>query len=140
MVTVTVKKNISLQRVQDMVCLALEGGSNYWIESVEVIYPEGHNPEDYASGGKHFVDDLYNNSLYNVWRFPGGALRFKVEIGNSFKKFDLNNDSIQRGFELLSSGEYTHSRIWDAFEKENEDAEVGDCWLQLALFGELIFS
>jgi hypothetical protein len=133
--------SISMDRVQGVLCAALEGGSNYWIDSVEIVYPEGHNPEDYKVGGKHHIDDLFDSPLYNVWRFHGGKLIFYVDMNEDgkLKKYELNLNKVIDGFRQMAAAEKCRADYWPNFVKENDDADTADCWLQLALFNDIIF-
>jgi len=94
---VTVKHQISHQRVSDLLCSAFESGSNYWISDA------------YALG--------------------------EDEIP---KKRKLSYATIKRGLRLLSTTP-AYAQHWADFLSENDDATTGDVFLQLCLYGEVVY-
>ena len=133
-------------RVQHLLCTALEGGSNYWIENVITVMPKGHKPEDYMAGGQHNIDDeivvIFDCPLYNAWRFEGGMLRFGVDMEEN-ERITLHDFTMEKainGLKLMAEGGHCRDDYWPTFLTDNgEDADFADCWLQLAVFGEIIF-
>ena len=133
--------NVDRKRMMSLLCCALEGGSNYWIHHVRCVLPPTHTEEDYKKGGKHNIDDLFDNDLYNCWLYEGGKLVIFVdyEDGTKPKKHELTWEKAMEGLRLMREAKLCHSRYWMEFARENEDADVADVWLQLSILGECVF-
>lgn len=122
-VVLTTQMNIDKARIVDLLDCALEDGSTYWIGSInsftslmKVLSPDGYavfTVDDDGDGDVCYSDDEH----------PDG-------------KFILNLAAIHKGLSLLAT-QYPSS--WSDFMNENEDAETGDIFLQLCLFGKLVF-
>ena len=117
---------ISKDSVSGLLCDALEGGSNSWYVIREVHYPPGKQKEDF---------EFYH---IQVPLYEGGEL--VIDVFDNEEQYSgkiLNLESIQKGLKLLHDfKEYDH---WGDFIRENDDAITGDVFLQLCLFGEIIF-
>lgn len=129
-----VTTEIPLQRVSDLLCNALEGGSNYWYEIVGYV-----KPSEFTFNPSSDLDkdpDKFKHLSYPV--NPGGALLIKSteEPRKHAKRLDL--ESIERGLTLMANT-MTYAHHWVNFLKENDDAETGDVFLQFCLFGEVIY-
>jgi len=123
-IEVTTKQTVTEERVQDLLCCALEGGSNYWYTIVEKCYPEGQTKESLGIVYPHLE-----------LPFKGGCLVISDgDPGTDNQTLDLA--AIKRGLQLLAD---KYPKHWSDFMQENEDADTGDVFLQLALFGEVIF-
>jgi len=117
---------IPRQRVADLLDTAFEGGSNYWYFIREHRYPEGKTVHDYefaylelplTEGGALVIDD-------------------KEDERGEYSGKILDLAAIKRGLALLSEKYPNH---FQDFGGENEDANTGDVFLQLCLFGEVVF-
>ena len=123
---VTVETTISKQQVQDLLCNALEGGSNYWYWIDHTVYPEGENSAD-----------------YEFWHLDvpfeeGGHLVFKdIEDQEGPTLGTLNLESIKRGLQVMAD---KFSKHFHDFITENDDAITGDVFLQCGLFGDVIYA
>ena len=60
----------------------------------------------------------------------------ELNEGETPTKYHLTMDNVQKGLELMRD-EYPHHYA-DLMEEE-DDAITGDVWLQLAVFGELVY-
>jgi len=112
---------ITEERVKDLLCCAFEGGSNYWYFIQSYNHPNGVLPK---------MEFWY----LDLPLLEGGSLTITAE-GQPPKKLDL--ESIQRGLKLLPE---KCPRQWADFIAEDEDAITGDCFLQLCLYGEVLFA
>ena len=57
------------------------------------------------------------------------------------KKYEITPDTIMKGIEkILSDGFQIRSDIKASIVSDDVDSEAGDCIIQAALFGELIYS
>lgn len=128
MFTVIVPYAIEDQRVEDLLCTSLEGGSNYWYFIEKFISPSKEALEAYLQG----------RSMFRHLAYPmcGGALLFIDEEDPRSAGVYLNRLAIECG--LLTMAE-KFPRHWKDFISENEDADTGDVFLQCCLFGEVIY-
>ena len=124
MLNIAVDYQIPEQRVQDLLCCALEGGSNYWYVLKEKRYPPGQDKDSLGMEFPHLE-----------LPFKGGSLVIGDWEGQE-KDSVLDIEAVKRGLALLS---HEYPLLWGEFLKENEDAETGDVFLQLACFGKVIF-
>lgn len=122
--------NVSFQRAADLLCCAIEGGSNYWAEIVKVKEPKefsflmdsdlgGENPKPYLSD----------------YPFNGGSITFSDGEGD-MPDTTLDLEAIKKGLQVLATEHPSH---WKDFLNENEDADTGDVFLQCCLYGEVVF-
>jgi hypothetical protein len=124
---ITIKKDIPLSRIADLLCDALEGGANYWYSIEKYIKP----PKITFRSGEN---DICAHLDYPLNK--GGAILIQslAEPEKGLLRLDL--PVIQRGLELLASKKPAH---WADFLNENNDADTGDVFLQLCLFGDVIY-
>lgn len=117
---VLVEHEINDADVADLLCTAFEGGSNYW------YMLEGYEGDTTGVEFKH------------IWMpfKPGGAVLVSVPEDDDGKIYKLNREAVQRGLSLMAS-EYPHR--FRHFLEGDYDADDGDVFLQLALFGDVIF-
>lgn len=135
--SVTVKREVPFQRISDMLVSAFEGGSNYWILDVEKVKP---TERLFHLDGKPEPTEF---PLYEHPLNPGGAVRVRVDNDqgkplelNGKKVFELNLESIAKGLQLMQEKHPSHMAD---FLDENDDADTADVFLQLCLFGEVVF-
>lgn len=118
MLTINVPTTITSQRIADLVVTAFEGGSNHWIEKVERIAGA-------ASDQPWYADPLLYDGVFHIRVWADGS------------PYELTVENAKRGFVLLAQQfESTH---WADFMEENEDADTADVWLQLSVFGDIIY-
>ena len=120
---ITVTHSIPDERIQDLLCCALEGGSNYWYWLKEKVYPEGQTKESLKIEFPHLP-------------LKGGKLIFTVPEDNDGKEYTLDKAAIKKGLKIMSE-KYTY--CFSEIINENEDANTGDIFLQLCLFGKVIY-
>ena len=121
--------DIPQNRIEDLLCCAFEGGSDYWAKTGVTAEQKKEVGAEYAfevatRGGEVEVFDVENGELLGV----------------------LNGQSIVNAFTLMSQGEDKNGkampclkRYLQTFLKEDEDSEVGDVFLQMAVMGEIVF-
>lgn len=120
----TEKPQFSDERLQDLLCCALEGGSNYWYWIKSFNYPD--NETKYSLGIEFAHLQL---------PFKGGSLT----IGDRFDQLPdktLDRAAIDRGLQVMLE---KYPKHYADFLHEDEDADTGDVFLQCALYGEVIF-
>jgi len=114
-----VPTKVSEERVRDLLCCAFGGGSNYWACISHEEY-EGERPR-YA------------------WEIPfleDGELTIVDDGAREVVLGKLNRRSLVDGL-LRMANQYP--KHYANFLAEDEDAETGDVFLQLALMGEIVF-
>jgi len=128
--------DVPISRVQDMLCCAFEGGSNYWY-----MIEKFHKPTEFVN----LSDQPYDDKKPQIFRHidyptnPGGYLIVsdaKQAEGKDIKKVTLDLDACQRGLHVMAE---KYPRHFSAMMTENDDAETGDVFLQCCLFGELVY-
>lgn len=136
---VTLNHQIKIDDLWNLLVSAIEGGSNYWIETADAIKPPKLE---------------YQHDRDQVWRRydypfnPGGGLEIILfddeqksvldPEGLASSKHVLNLERIKRGTEIMMTHK-DHIQDWAAVVSENADAGTADVWLQLCLFGKVIY-
>ena len=122
-----IEVTIPLKDVADLLCSALEGGSNYWYEIVD--YREPARIEFQMAEDRVFwhIDYPLN---------PGGSVLIRDMEGDEEVVYVLNLQSIRRGLEVMSDKYRCH---WSDFTGSEYDAITGDVFLQCCLFGDIIY-
>lgn len=124
--------NITVKRVMDLIVGAFEGGSNYWY--LITNYEQSINPKERgtiprcAFGGGYIEfcdkDEYYEHKSRNTI--------------NECQVWRLDEDAMKRGLALMVTKEYIHH--FANFVQEKDDANTADIFLQLSLFGEIIYA
>jgi|SRR5882672_2893936 len=124
---VAVTTHVSKERMSDLLCNALEGGSNYWYRIEKFVEPPSLT---FRSDPK---------TIFTHLDYPmndGGALEISSLEEPEREHVMLTLDKLRKGLTLMAE-KYPHH--WTDFLKENDDATTGDVFLQLAVFGELVY-
>jgi hypothetical protein len=121
---VTTITNIPDSRIEDLLCDAFEGGSNYWYIIKKFNYPPGQDKKSLGIEFAHIQLPL-----------RGGSLTVGDIEGDMPDKI-LDRAAIVKGLNLMSENYPKH---YADFLSENDDAITGDIFLQLALYDEIIF-
>jgi hypothetical protein len=116
----TVAVEVSKEQIETLLVWAFEGGSNYWYRI------EGDAP---LSRMKGYADEALKQGIV-VSNF------FAVETGHPIKQRTLNEKAIKRGLKLLPKK--AHLALADVIQ-DNADATTGDVFLQLCLYGEVVY-
>jgi hypothetical protein len=133
-ITVTTTHDISISQVRNLLCCALEGGSNYWYRIDNQVLPPGTVFDDFKEGGKAQDPENYWHWAQLIPTLEGGSLLISAP-GEQYGPRVLNLEAIKRGLQLLADN---HPAVFADVVDENEDAQTGDIFLQLCLFGEVI--
>lgn len=111
--TVTIQRELDAQRIEDLLVGAFEGGSNYWIKSIKRV-TERH-PDIYQAA---FGDGLH------------------IRADGEPQPRHLDRGHLEQGLRLLAEKHPSHmADILDG----NDDATTADVFLQLCLFGEVVY-
>jgi hypothetical protein len=119
---VSVAIEVEWSKVEDALCAAWEGGSNYWLECYDFRPPS--SPEDAAR-----VEYRYQNALY-----AGGALLCRAEDEET--ELVLTREKLEEGVRTLAK---LHPRHFLDLWQESGDALTGDALVQCAFFGKLVY-
>lgn len=150
--TVNIPMTIPLARISDLLCNAFEGGSNYWYEITERHAPERFDfrTEDALHASLHGNCGPECQERKGLKTFPhldyplneGGHLLVKATDDEGYTEINgqtewaLDLGAVRQGLELLATAQSAH---FADFLSENDDATTGDVFLQLCLFGEVVF-
>ena len=138
--TVTAKIQISVERIKDMLCCAIEGGSTYWAESIDRMGGITREQAKYRQDVP-FVEDGW---LQVIEQEPGmpkdaktNAERYEdVLDGKKYECYRLDMAAIEKGLQNFAN---KYPNAFADLLNENDDAGTGDTFLQCCLFGEAIY-
>ena len=113
--------NVTEEDIDDIMCSALEGGITYWCYKAKVVgdYLGEYASEQISRGGALKLYDSENGDIH-----------------------DLTLEKLLNGIKLAINGNYYADYEWcygDKLDTCQVDAEVADCIVQLALFGEVVY-
>jgi hypothetical protein len=113
--------NVTPQMLWDQLTSAFEGGSNYWIGSVEIVAPA-------TVCKRTYIQDI---------PFLGGTLRVVLAEPDDVSEVKLLTlDSMIEGAKALAA-KYPHH--WADLIGECGDAITGDVLLQMSILGDLVY-
>jgi|ERR1700719_1571764 len=121
---------VTPQEVSNLLCSAWEGGSAYWATCESTVEPnrwEFDSDSQYTGSASHYSFDYPLN--------PGGAAIIRDTYGDEGTKV-LDRAAVQKGLALLAE---KHPLRFARMLAEDADAEDGDVFLQLCLFGDVIY-
>jgi hypothetical protein len=127
---ITLNLDIKLQDVSDLLCSALEGGSNYWYMLEEKIEPKKweYDSDIQPAKGNHWTEDYPLNE--------GGALIISDQEDETHGNRRLDLPAIKKGLQIMATKFPGH---FSDILNENADATTGDVFLQCCLFGDVIY-
>lgn len=141
--TITIKQDISLTRIRDLLVGAFEGGSNYWYFIEDYKLAPGLTLDDFRTGGKMQLEGEDWMKEYLIPFTPGCSLVIidhdTVEEGEEDQKENqhlLNLESIREGLQVMAE---KFPRHFGDFLGEDGDAITADVFLQCCLFGDAIY-
>jgi hypothetical protein len=118
---------VTKQRISDLLCSAFEGGSNYWYIIAECVEPP---VLEFRTSDK---------TIFKHLDYPlndGGGLLIGDQEDEDRQPILLDFAAIRKGLTLLAE---KYPRHWADFLSENDDASTADVFLQLCLFGEVVY-
>ena len=127
----TVQLEITTEQMRDLLVSAFEGGSNYWVDIKKLEYPPGKSHSDY----KNFLKDgeSFWPPIYVVPFEKDGAVVLK-DIEDD--EHTLTLPKMEEGARVMAKKYPSH---FSNLISDNADAETADVWLQLSIFGEIIY-
>ena len=133
---ITCKRQVTVQRVRDLLCAAFEGGSNYWLVIERRYFGPGITYEDFREGGKFQTPRDYFHPDELIPTVDHCGLIVGTNDDDEEKVYDLNVTTLRNGLQRMADKQ---PRDWQDFLEENEDAGTGDVFLQLCLFNEVVY-
>jgi len=127
---VTTEVEIPLERVADMLCCAFEGGSNYWYH-IKVKKA----PEQFTF--RYMPDLMEKPTSYTDFPTNRGGYLIVGDNEDSMPDGLLDLGTIRAGLQLMASDKWSHH--FKNLMNDNDDAETGDVFLQLCLWGDVVF-
>jgi hypothetical protein len=129
--TLTVKTEVPLDRVADLLCCAFEGGVGYWCEIQG--YRKPARPVAHLSpiGGKSHV---YPHIDYPLC--ADGAVLCRDSEDDDAPVLVLDRAAIERGLAVMP---LKAPRQWGRFLADDFDADTGDAFVQCCLLGALVY-
>jgi len=128
-IKVTMEHEISKKRISDLLCAGFEGGIGYWLANMTYVEPVNPSFIPMLSDGK--PEPRYTWYPLN----EGGLVRLQPD--DSIMWYPLGLISIAGGLRLMAS---EYPTAFQDFLNDNEDANTGDIFIQLCIFGEVIYS
>ena len=136
-VKVIVPLEIPLERIENLLISATEGGIGYWGRIMGYEIPNGKTLDDYEyphfqvvlDGGKMFLHDTEEEDSH-----------YKTLSAEEKEKWTLTYDKLIKGLQVMANlkpGEGGHH--FPNFLAENDDAETSDVFVQCCLFGEIVY-
>lgn len=139
-ISIEVTQKIDLQRIEDLLCGAFEGGSNYWYQIEGYIKPTTMTFKGDCLDLLKEGEDPMKTFRYLTYPLNEGGAVIISAIEDSEddepETFTLNLESIKKGLQTMANKYPYH---FNNFIQENDDADTSDVFLQCCLFGEVIF-
>lgn len=113
---------VTAQDIDDIVATAFEGGINYWCGSAKVVgdYLGEYASDQISRGGEIILTDFEDEE----------------------EQYTLTLPKLLKGIKMAAEQEYFTEYDWvngNELDTCQIDAEVADCIIQLALFGEIVY-
>ena len=123
---IQVKIKIEGEMLSNLLVNALEGGSNYWYSNVKFDDSRDREPVSYMRYDEWFAKCLDE------------SIPFEIHITEDEwgKTHVLDLGSVTTGTMLFVEEETRH---YDDWVQGDDDATTADVWLQLCLFGKVVF-
>jgi hypothetical protein len=128
-IEIPVITKIKMDRLHDLLCTALEGGTGYWCQITDYNPPEGKERKDYRYPHLDII-------------FDGGSITVTDYISEAegcepvFKDKKITLDDLKKGLQIMADKYDWHFKN---FLEENDDAETGDVFFQCAVMGDIVF-
>lgn len=136
---ITTTITISDDQIKGLLCTGFEGGIAYWAEVIEYQYgSSGLTYQDFQKGGSQQSPNPtdYWHPCELIPLVPGCAVILGDLEDPSRKPVRLDREAIERGLQLMAD---KYPRHFSDFLAENDDATTGDVFIQLCVFGEIIY-
>lgn len=118
-VSFKVEVSVPKQDIEDLLCCAFEGGSNYWYLELE--------PLKETSKKKTASERFYNDMMENG---------FRLKDGTDGKIYEIKSSAFPEALKIMHE-KFNHH--FTDLKDENTDAITGDVFLQLLVFKDVIY-
>ncbi|WOF44318.1 hypothetical protein KNJ79_05145 [Sphingopyxis indica] len=119
MIDATVTHTLTASMLADLMVTAIEGGCGYWASDLELV-----------SGTDEYEPPYYADARFYL-------SPFKLALTDCMRDVHtIESDTLEKGWRLLNE---LYPRRALAVVEETYDAEDADVFLQLAVFGEIVF-
>jgi hypothetical protein len=142
---------LSKKDMSDLLVTALEGGSNYWVDSVEYVPPKGMTYKDLKRAAwdaapdddKHLWKDEGRDGswpLYSLLPYlpPKVAWKIHFKANEGDEQGDLTPKNMRDALSNLGK-KYPGSKIIQRIKAEEYDGADADAWLQMAVLDDIVF-
>lgn len=124
---------VSNDRIRDMLIGAFEGGSNYWLDSVKAVVPEG--------SAKYILERFAKETpdyppLYLTPFVDGCSIAIVEQDPQGKTPNPINMTTMHTALITLAA---KYPRHFADLLSENDDATTADVFLQLCVFGEIVY-
>lgn len=123
---------VSIEDIENLLCSAFEGGSNYWAE-----VKGKRAPAEWTYFGDYNEKKTKYLHLYPL--NGGGVMIQDIEENGSQrleKPAELNQAKLKKGLQIMAQ---EYPKHFSSILTDDTDAETGDVFLQCCLFGEIIY-
>jgi hypothetical protein len=116
------------ETLSDLLCCALEGGSNYWYDRLCIAEaPPGRTRSEYRQ------ELMKRDGFWHLETpFDGGVLELRDAEENTV--YRIGRDEVEGALSVMW---HKHRPHWFNLIEDNFDADTGDVFLQLCCFGEV---
>lgn len=141
---------LSKQQIADLLVTAWEGGSNYWIELAEYVYPPKMSKRELRQAAWDAASpeerDLWRSEgpggrwpLYALLPFLPPSVKWKIKLTTNEPDMEPVFVTPQALKEAAAKMAEEFPSIYAGIKSDNYDAGDADAWLQMAAFGKIIF-
>lgn len=140
--TVNVPIKLTSQEIADIVTTAFEGGSNYWIVTVDVCrhYASGWHCERNLVRAKIKAGiELHEGPMYSLWKFwENDSNGYMIDFDED-EDIVLTAEKVVKGLQAMAQTWAFVPAIERLLVSGQYDADDADLALQFALFGEVVY-
>lgn len=130
---VDVKLAIPRKQIAYLICSAIEGGIAYWCPRQAFKYKKPEKWEPIMDAGDEKPEEW---PCYDYPLLAGGAVTFKADKDAPVRVCVLNLETIAKGLQLMAE---KYPRHFGDFMNESGDATTGDVFVQLCVFGDVVY-
>ena len=129
--TVKCEIDVPLERIVNCIIGAVEGGSNYWLNEMHCL------PASRDIRADLMARDLIWYAEEEFWTRGGGAtFKFDKPTADSTGTANVGMTQLRNGLNIMAQKAPRH---FSDLIRENDDAETHDVFIQMVLFGEIIY-
>jgi hypothetical protein len=136
---------VTEQQIRDLLVSGFEGGIGYWAMIWGYQFAPGLQYSDFQEGGKMQLPNEYYHPVQLIPLVPGCAVllvdsnevhRGTETLPEGTPIWKLDRQALHDGLQVMAEHHLHH---WRNFVEESSDAETADVYIQLCLFGEVVY-